>query len=140
MGLVLDTSILVGAERGRFDLVGFLDGEAPGVPVYVSAITASELLHGVHRAEGARRKRRESFVEELLADLAVLPFEMISARRHARLRADLERSGMLIGPHDLIIAATCLALHHHLATLNTKEFERVPGLVLANTMPYAKRQ
>ena len=137
MGLVLDTSILVAAERGRFDLEGFLDSEVPGVPVYVTAITASELLHGVHRSGGARRRKREAFVEDVLADLAILPFDLTSARKHAQLRADLERSGKPIGPHDLIIAATCLALHHEIATLNTGEFERVPGLALAKTLPYA---
>ena len=136
MGLVLDTSILVAAERGRFDLEGFLDVEVPGVPLYLTAITASELLHGVHRAEGVRRKKRENFVEDVIADLSVLPFDLISARRHAQVRADLERCGNPIGPHDLIIAATCLTLHHEIATLNTKEFERVPGLVLAKTLPY----
>lgn len=136
MGLVMDTSVLVAAERGRFDLEGFLDGEASGMPVYVAAITASELLHGVHRAKGQRRKKRENFVEDVLADLAILPFDLNSARRHAQARADLERRGKLLGPHDLIIAAICLALHHEIATLNTTEFDRVPGLVLARTSPY----
>ncbi len=48
---MLDTSILISAERKLFDLEAFLDSEVPGVPLFISAITASELLHGVHRAD-----------------------------------------------------------------------------------------
>ena len=133
MGLVLDTSIIVAAERGKFDLAGFLDAKAAGMPIHVSAITASELLHGVHRAEGARRKRRENFVEDVLDGVMILPFDGMVARTHAKLWAGLEQCGSMIGPHDLIIAATCLTFRHQVATLNTKDFERVPGLRVLET-------
>ncbi|MCB1086340.1 MAG: PIN domain-containing protein [Verrucomicrobiae bacterium] len=139
MGLVLDTSILIGAERGRFDLVAFLEKEAAAVPVFLTAMTASELLHGVHRAEGARRLRRENFVEDLLADMVILPFDLSAAREHARLWADLESRGNLVGPHDLIIAAICVSQGHKIATLNIGEFNRIPGLNLADVAPYVSR-
>ena len=68
----------------------------------LSAITASELLHGVHRADGAvRRGRREAFVETILTYLPVLPFTLDIARVHARLWADLQAQGEMIGSHDL---------------------------------------
>jgi len=132
MGLVLDTSVIIAAERGKFDLAGFLDAKAAGVPIFLSAITASELLHGVHRAQGARRKRREDFVQDVLDGVVILPFDEVSARTHARLWAELARCGDTIGPHDLIIAASCIALRHQIATLNIREFERIPGLRLAD--------
>lgn len=136
MGVVLDTSVLVGAERGRFDLGTFLVEEAPADPVFLTSITASELLHGVERADGARRRRRADFVEDVLSDIVILPFDLSAARVHARLWADLERRGTPIGPHDLMIAAICVALGHRVATLNEKEFERIPELELVLTSSY----
>lgn len=100
MGLVLDTSVLIADERGKFDMPGFLRQAAEGQPV-LAAITASELLHGVERAkEAVRRARRRHHVEQVLASLTVVPFGVAEARRHAQLWADLESRGMMIGPHD----------------------------------------
>ena len=136
MGLVVDTSLFVAAERRRFDLPRFLDTEAAGTPIFVAAISASELLHGVHRAKGKRAQDREQFVEEILRAVVVLPFDLSCARLHAELWAKLEAGGNRIGPHDLQIAATCLAFGHEIATLNRGEFERVQDLRLAETLPY----
>ncbi len=130
MGVVLDTSVLVGAERRalRLDLLLESLGETP---VAVAAITASELLHGCHRAGDAGvRARRAAFVDAVLEAIPVLPFGLAEARRHAELWAELARTGGMIGPHDMLIAATALALGHALATTNQREFGRVPGLRL----------
>ncbi len=106
----------------------------------IAAITASELLHGYHRArDAATRTRRAAFVEALLDLLPVLPFGVLEARRHAELWAALMRKGGVIGPHDLIIASTALARGDALATLNRKEFRRVGGLQLARLEPFLTR-
>jgi predicted nucleic acid-binding protein len=91
-------------------------------------ITASELLHGVHRADGALRARRLAFVEHLLAGLPVLPITERVARLHASVWADLAGRGQMIGAHDLWIAATALSHDMSLATGNARELDRVPGL------------
>jgi len=126
--VILDTSILVAAERHtvRFEpLLESLGDE----PIAISAITASELLHGCHRAKNAGvRARRSAFVEALLAAVPVLAFGLPEARRHAELWAGLMRGGVPIGPHDLLIGATALAQGYGLVTLNQREFGRVPGL------------
>jgi hypothetical protein len=57
MGLILDSSILIADERGRFDLTGFLR-QFPGSQPVIAAVTASELLHGVERAVTAGQKAR----------------------------------------------------------------------------------
>lgn len=62
--------------------------------------------------------------------LPARPFGLQESRRHAELWAELAGAGALIGPHDLQIAATALAAGHALATLNEREFSRVPGLHL----------
>lgn len=136
MGLILDTSILVAAERKRFDFKSFILAEAPSENYYISIITVSELLHGVYRASGKRRVRRNAFVEAIIQKTPILQFDLSIARFHAELSANLETSGFRIGAHDLIIAATCLRFNYKIATLNEKEFERVDGLVLMKSRPY----
>ena len=122
MGLILDTSVLIADERGKFDMPGFLR-QFPAPQPLITAITASELLHGVERAQDtARRTRRQQHVEQILASLFVQAFDLAQARCHARLWAELETRGLTIGAHDLQIAAAGLALGHDVATLNTAEF------------------
>jgi len=94
----------------------------------ISVVTVSELLHGVHRAAGARRVRRRAFVEHVLAGFEPLPITEPIARVHAEVWADLDRRGQAIGAHDLWIAATALTHGFSVATGNRKEFERVRGL------------
>ena len=128
--MILDSSVLVAAERRRFDLVGFLSAH-PDDSIFITAITGSELLHGCARADDpVIRERRTRFVEGILRDYAALPFTLIEARTHAQLWADLERKGKPIGERDLLIAAIAKANGHTVATTNRDEFARVPGLVL----------
>ena len=136
---MLDSSVLIAAERKRFDMDGFIEGEASMDPLFISSVTASELLHGLHRATPDRRAKREAYVEAVIRDTPVLPFDLLSARRHAELWAHLEATGNRIGAHDMMIAATSLRFGHRLATLNEDEFRRVDDLELADARPYAKR-
>ena len=69
MGLILDSSVLIAAEKGRFDLDAFIEAEAPMAPLFITAVTASELLHGLHRATPERRIKREAYVEAVLREM-----------------------------------------------------------------------
>lgn len=137
MGLILDTSALIAAEKGRFDLTRvFADHETE--PFFVAAVTAAELLHGVERAHPPERKRKRSnFVEAVLAQIEVIDYDLAVARRHAALWAELEKTANVIGPHDLMIAATALLHDCRLVTLNTDEFRRAAGILLLDPAPYA---
>ncbi|MDX2207805.1 MAG: type II toxin-antitoxin system VapC family toxin [Gemmatimonadales bacterium] len=130
MGVIIDTSVLIAGERGGLgvpDLLRSLGTES----VAIAAITASELLHGCHRAkEPATRIRRTAFVDALLALLPSVSFGLAEARVHAAVWAELTACGIPIGAHDLLIAATALARGDAVATLNHREFSRVPGLRL----------
>ncbi len=138
MGLILDSTVVIAAERRKFDLDRFLLADAAAEAVFLSVITASELLHGVERAaDEIRRRSRGAFVEAVLDAIPVLPFDLSCARRHAAVWAGLESAGRRIGAHDMLIAATCLRYGHRLATLNTDEFNRVAGLELADVRPFA---
>ncbi len=134
MGIVLDSSVLVAFERRRFDLERLLVEHSPPA---IAAITAAELLIGVERADTAeRRRRRESFVQSVLARVSIMPFDLAQARLYAVRFADLARRGEVIGDRDLQIAVTALSIDFELATLNTGEFQRVTGLRLVNALAY----
>lgn len=128
MAVLIDTGLLVDLERGVANpQVDAAIGEEDRA---ISVITVSELLHGVHRADGAQRARRSAFVEHLLAGMRALEITEQIARVHADIWAQLAARGELIGAHDLWIAATALAHGMGLATANTREFNRIPGLRL----------
>jgi predicted nucleic acid-binding protein len=128
MAVLIDTGVLVDLERGvASPQVDVAIGEEDRA---ISVITVSELLHGVHRADGAQRARRSAFVEHLLAGMRALEITEQIARVHADIWAQLAAKGEVIGAHDLWIAATALAHGMGLATGNTREFARVPGLRL----------
>jgi predicted nucleic acid-binding protein len=130
MGVVIDSSVFVAAERGVFDL-GVKLVERTGERAAISAVTVSELLHGVHRAAPAAVKnRREAFVERILAAMEILPFDEIAARTHARIWAELAAEGKTIGPHDLIIGATAIAHASTVATRDARSFPKIPGLLV----------
>ena len=130
MAVLIDASILIEAERGRLDLEPHVKrhGEEEA---FLSVVTASELLHGVYRATAPNiRARRSAFVEGLLERFPLLSVDLACARAHAQLWADLRQAGALIGPHDLWLAATCVAHGLTMVTANVREFERVPGLTV----------
>lgn len=130
MGALIDSSVLIAGERGQLDLEALMARHAEE-DFAISAVTASELLHGVHRARTpAQRSQREAFVEGLLAQLPVIPFDLVTARIHARLAAELAAKKVLIGLHDLIIAATAMAKGYDVATRDERSFPKIPGLSL----------
>jgi tRNA(fMet)-specific endonuclease VapC len=138
MGLILDSSIFIAHERGKFDMAGFLQRFPQQQPV-LAAITASELLHGVERAQDqARKLRRHQHVERILSSVHIQSFELGQARHHAGIWAELEASGKMIGAHDLQIAATGLSLSYDVATLSAREFARVPGLGVVDATPFCR--
>ena len=130
MGTLIDSSVLIAWERDRRDIEAQLSAHADE-DFAISVITASELLHGVHRAvTAARRSQREAFVEGLLARLPIISFDIVTARIHGRLSAELSAKGTAVGPHDLIIAATAMAGGHIVATRDERSFPKIPGLTL----------
>jgi tRNA(fMet)-specific endonuclease VapC len=125
LACLLDTSVLIDAERGGVALDRIDDEEEQ----LVSVVTASELLHGVHRAsDPSQRLRRQAFAEQVLGTMDVIPITLAIARVHANIGAHLASTGESIGAHDLWIAATALTHGLRVATGNVVELERVPGL------------
>ena len=126
MGLVIDTDVWVLAEKSAQSLD--LGRWAQYGGAYMSAITASELLVGVERANTAqRRAQRGAFVESLLSTVPVLEFSMPVVRTHARMVAALSKN-LTAGAHDALIAATALHHGYALLTRNVADFKIFAGL------------
>jgi tRNA(fMet)-specific endonuclease VapC len=127
VGRVIDSTLLVAAERGQVDLKA-LRRRYAGEAFVIAAITASELLEGIHRADTeARQIAREQFVENLVEALRVVPFDLSVARVHARLRARIPRSRQ-VGAHDLMIGATAVSLGYAVLSRDRRSFPRIPDL------------
>ncbi|HTH80231.1 MAG TPA: type II toxin-antitoxin system VapC family toxin [Ramlibacter sp.] len=129
MQYLLDTNICIYVinQRPSVVLAQFLAHEDEGIAI--SSISAAELHFGVRKSGSARNLRA---LENFLAPLMVLDFDLDAARVCGDLRAALERKGVPIGPYDTQIAAHALATGLTLVTNNEREFKRVPGLSLEN--------
>jgi len=128
MGIILDTSVLIEAERREFEIDKFTENREEEI-FGLSVITVSELLHGVHRADSAiRRLKRSAYVEKAIELFPIYVFEISIARIYAELWSDLAKKGIQIGAHDLIIGSTALSLGFSVATYNIRHFERIGGL------------
>jgi predicted nucleic acid-binding protein len=128
MGVVLDTSVLIEAERRRFEIDKFTENREDEI-FGLSVITVAELLHGVHRADSIKRRlKRSAYVEKVIELFPVFVFEISIARIYSELWSDLSRKGIQIGAHDLIIGSTALSLGFSVATYNMRHFEKIEGL------------
>lgn len=125
--LILDTTVLVTAERSARSLDAVIDDEDD---VVIAAITAAELLVGVELSEGKSRQRRRAFVEDIFSTMPIEPYDLDVARTHASLLAHTRRSGRPRGAHDLLIAATALAHGRTVVSADPSGFADLPGLVL----------
>src|ERR1700691_3387713 len=120
MGTVLDTTVFIDLERAMrclpaarasIEVAERLESQlGESEEVGIAAITASELLHGVHRATDEHRARRAAFVEGVLSAFPTLSFDLLVARVHARLWAGLASSGAEVGAHDRLVAATAMSV------------------------------
>ena len=95
----------------------------------VSVITSAELRFGAAKRGSARLT---ALIDQVLAELEILPFEAPADAAYARIRHALEQSGTPIGPNDLLIAAHALTVGAVLVTANASEFKRVRGLQVVN--------
>lgn len=127
MTLIIDADVIIRGERGLFDLPAWLEMQADKGP-QIAAITVAELWHGVERATGSYKPRREAYLQMIFQTLPIVPYTETTALEHARLWASLEAAGKMIGSYDLIVAATALEGGSAVVTFNTRHFAHVQGL------------
>lgn len=127
--MILDTTVLVDAERGADALVEVIDD---GDDVAVAAVTVAELKVGVQLAKGRRRDKRERFVAAILDAVSIEPYDLDVADAHAGLLAHVRRTGTPRGAHDLIIAATARARNRQVVSSDQRAFADLPGVSVAS--------
>jgi tRNA(fMet)-specific endonuclease VapC len=127
MAIIIDADVIIGGEKGTFDLQKWLVACAHE-RFEIAAITVAELWHGVERASASHRAQSEAYLQALLRVLPIIPYTEQTAYHHARVWAELESSGKMIGPYDLIVAATAPERGSEIATFNKRHFANVAGL------------
>lgn len=127
MAIILDADVIIRGEKGTFDLKDWLAIQAEE-QFEIAAITVAELWHGVERASGAQRVKRQKYLQAIIASLPIIHYTEETAYEHARIWAQLEEAGKMIGYHDLIVAATALERGSDVATFNKRHFAVVAGL------------
>ena len=128
MGVIFDTSEIITLERNRQEIEEIIRGREDE-PFRISVVTVAELLHGVERADTEVRKmNRQAFVEKVMEFFPTFPFDMAVARIYARIWASLAKRNLLVGAHDLIIAATAISLNYTVITSNIRDYGKIEGL------------
>lgn len=132
MGLIVDSSIFIGAERQHLSdrlLLEQLRRKFPREDLGLSAVTVAELTHGIHRAKDSEQgARRRLFVERLCNDLPVYAFTLEVARLVGRIQGEQAALGNVLPFPDLVIGATALMAGFDVLTANLRHFRRIPGL------------
>lgn len=129
MAIILDADVIIRGEKGTFDLKRWV-ASRPDQRFEIAAITVAELWHGVERATGAHKTRRRQYLQSILNVLPVIPYTEQTAYEHARVWAELESAGKMIGFYDVIVAATALERGCDVATFNNKHFAQIQGLTV----------
>ncbi|SRR6266481_2172019 len=127
MAIILDADVVIRGEKGTFDLKSWV-GAHPKDQFEIAAITVAELWHGVERATGSHKATRQNYLQTVLELLPIIPYTEQTAYEHARIWAELESSGNMIGFYDLIVGATALERGSEVATFNRRHFARIKRL------------
>jgi len=124
--LILDTGVLIAAERARSLWADVLEADDD---VALAAVSIAELQTGVELASASRRAARAAFLERVLATIPVEEYGLAVAQVHGRLLATVHRAGTQRGAHDLIIAATAAATKRTVVTSDSRaRFGDLPGV------------
>jgi predicted nucleic acid-binding protein len=134
LGLVLDSSVLIAAERRNRTAAQAVEGVLlviGEVPIVLSAISVAEIGHGIYRANTQElRNRRRAFLDELKATVPIHPITEATAEIVARVGGEQASKGITLPLADLLIGASALELGYAVGTSNLRDFGRIPGLRL----------
>lgn len=134
MGLILDSSVLIKAERqgqnARHVLMA-ISRTAGETEIALSVVSLIELAHGAARADTADRKaKRRQFIQELVVALPVHPVTVPIALRVGQIDGENQAKGVRLPLADLLIGGTALELDYGVATANLRHFQKIPGLTI----------
>ncbi|MEG3834377.1 MULTISPECIES: type II toxin-antitoxin system VapC family toxin [unclassified Microcoleus] len=126
---VLDTNTLIYYFKGQGQVAQNLANVSP-LEIVVSTSVLFELQVGIAKSNSPAKRTQQ--LQQFLSRVNVIPFDRDAALAAATIRAQLEQQGTPIGPIDVLIAGTAVALQATLVTHNVKEFSRVSELAIAD--------
>src|SRR5690348_2373043 len=132
MGLILDSSVLITAERSgqnaRQALTSLFQ-KIDETDIAISVVTLVEMAHGAVRADTPKRQEtRQRFLEEVQQAVPIYPIAVPIALRAGRIDGENSANGIRVALADLLIGVTALELGYGVATSNLRHFQRIPGL------------
>lgn len=134
MGLILDSSVLIAAERqgkNARQVLADIALRAAGEDVALSVVTVLELAHGAARANTPeRRETRQRFIRELMGAVPVHPVSASVALRAGQIDGESSARGAPLPLSDRLIGVTALELGYRVATGNIRHFQAVPGVAV----------
>lgn len=130
MNYFLDTNICVYYLKGMYGSIAENLLRRHPEEIRIPSMVKAELLYGAYRSQ--RSSENIELLEEFLFPFRIVGFSDNECIEYARIRAELEAKGAIVGPNDLIIASTVVAHDGVLVTNNEKEFNRVRGLTVEN--------
>lgn len=138
MGVILDSSVLIAAERRGHSVRQILEqisaSQGGNTEIGVSVVSIAELTHGAYRAKTQdQQTRRLEFIERLATDVPIYPVTIEIARLTGRIEGQQEAKGIRLAFEDLLIGATALHLAYSVATMNIRDFQRIPGLTVVHS-------
>jgi tRNA(fMet)-specific endonuclease VapC len=132
LGVILDSSVVIEAERQQLNVARFLKqifqtiGEREAA---LSSITVAEPVHGIYRANSEeRRARRRAFLGDLKAAVPVYPITDNTAELAGKISGESAAKGVNIPFDDLLIGACALERGYVVLTKNLPHFEKIPGV------------
>jgi len=123
--LLLDTTFFIDAERSGDGLDELIDD---GDDIAVAAVTIAELRVGALMAKGKRRSIRIAYVDDVIATIPTLDYDLEVAKAHAELLVEVRTQGKPRSAHDLIIAATAMAFGRTIVSADSSAFQQLPGI------------
>jgi tRNA(fMet)-specific endonuclease VapC len=126
---ILDTNTLIYYFKGQGQVTQNLLNTPPQ-EIIISTIVVFELQVGIAKSTSPTKRIQQ--LQQLLSQVNQVDFDRDMALAAAKIRAQLEKQGTPIGPMDILIAGTAIALQATLVTHNVGEFSRIPGLSIAD--------
>jgi tRNA(fMet)-specific endonuclease VapC len=123
----LDTNTLIYFFKGAGNVAEMLLSKSPN-DIYIPSIVLFELKLGIAKSINPAKRKKQ--LNLFVSHINIADFGTREAESAAKIRADLEKEGMPIGPYDTLIAGMTLAANAILVTRNIKEFGRIRALTL----------
>jgi len=126
--ICIDSDILIDVLRKKSESIKKISElENQSTILATTVVNSYELLFGAYKT---KKKNHLKLVNELLEKLIILEWKKGFSDLAAKIMADLEKNGKIIGIRDLFIGVIALKHDYKILTRNIKEFERIPNLQL----------